>query len=83
MFVTGRSKDILQSNVTPKFLACVLGVTLVLSILTLSGRWCWCADLGRMMRIICFVVVQLQHVGFHPLTDTDDTAFHFPDGNLG
>ena len=24
---------------------------LVLPILTLSGRWCWCADLGRMMRI--------------------------------
>ena len=32
---------------------------------------------------LCFVVVQLQHVGLHPLTDIGDTAFHFPDGNLG
>ena len=42
-----RSRDIFQSNVTAKFLACVLGVTLVLPILTLSGRWCWCASIRR------------------------------------
>ena len=41
---------------------------------------CW---FGTDDEDLCFVVVQLQHVGFHPLAGTDDTAFHFPDGNLG
>ena len=32
---------------------------------------------------LCFIAIQLQHVGFHPLTDTGDAEFYFPDGNLG
>ena len=32
---------------------------------------------------LCFIVIQLQHVGVHPLTDNGDAEFYFPDGNLG
>ena len=52
--VTYRSRDIIilmDSNVTPKFMAWVLGVMRMLPILTPSGRRLWCGDFGWMMRI--------------------------------
>ena len=42
-----------------------------------------CAYFVWMMKISVFVVIQLQHVGFYPLTDTGNTQFYFPDGNIG